>query len=79
MVDEEADSTRDLEELERLLIEDPHFMEIQVLAGIEQTLRSPRLVIICYIVVGLDRGYLKKRQVLKIVDLKWRDALASSG
>ncbi|GJX16498.1 hypothetical protein Tco_0217330, partial [Tanacetum coccineum] len=87
MVDEKADPTRDLEELERLLVEDHHFTEIQVLAGIEQTSRSPRLVIICYWlilvslvkVVGLDRGYLKKRQVLKIVDLKWRDALASSG
>ncbi|GJX14971.1 hypothetical protein Tco_0206729, partial [Tanacetum coccineum] len=30
MVDEEADSTRDLEEPERLLVEDPHFTEIQV-------------------------------------------------
>ncbi|GKA43580.1 hypothetical protein Tco_0736304 [Tanacetum coccineum] len=30
MVDEEADPTRDLEELERLLVEDPHFTEIQV-------------------------------------------------
>ncbi|GJU57258.1 hypothetical protein Tco_1235024 [Tanacetum coccineum] len=32
MVDEEADSNRDLEELERLLVEDPHFTEIQVKA-----------------------------------------------
>ncbi|GJR06102.1 hypothetical protein Tco_0529086 [Tanacetum coccineum] len=31
MVDEEADPTRDLEEPERLLIEDPHFTEIQLL------------------------------------------------
>ncbi|GJT79925.1 hypothetical protein Tco_1054267 [Tanacetum coccineum] len=30
MVDEEADPTRDLEELERLLFEDPHFIKIQV-------------------------------------------------
>ncbi|GJQ89801.1 hypothetical protein Tco_0000940 [Tanacetum coccineum] len=30
MVDEEADPTRDLEEPERLLVKDPHFMEIQV-------------------------------------------------
>ncbi|GJT22327.1 hypothetical protein Tco_0892264 [Tanacetum coccineum] len=30
MVDEEADPTRDLEELERLLVENPHFMKIQV-------------------------------------------------
>ncbi|GKA81272.1 retrovirus-related pol polyprotein from transposon TNT 1-94 [Tanacetum coccineum] len=29
MVDEEADSTRDLEEPERLLVEDPHFTKIQ--------------------------------------------------
>nr|GEV67872.1 hypothetical protein [Tanacetum cinerariifolium] len=29
MVDEEVDSTRDLEELERLLVEDPHFTELQ--------------------------------------------------
>ncbi|GJW93672.1 hypothetical protein Tco_0173344 [Tanacetum coccineum] len=29
MVDEEANPTRDLEEPERLLVEDPHFMEIQ--------------------------------------------------
>ncbi|GKE03270.1 hypothetical protein Tco_1395288 [Tanacetum coccineum] len=30
MVDEEANSTRDLEELDGLLVEDPHFTEIQV-------------------------------------------------
>ncbi|GKD34884.1 hypothetical protein Tco_1250393, partial [Tanacetum coccineum] len=30
MVDEEADPTRDLEEPERLLVEDPYFMEIHV-------------------------------------------------
>ncbi|GKC25799.1 hypothetical protein Tco_1027949 [Tanacetum coccineum] len=30
MVNEEADPTRDLEEPERLLVEDPHFTEIQV-------------------------------------------------
>ncbi|GJY16481.1 putative reverse transcriptase domain-containing protein [Tanacetum coccineum] len=30
IVDEEADPTRDLEEPERLLVEDPHFTEIQV-------------------------------------------------
>ncbi|GJT98452.1 retrovirus-related pol polyprotein from transposon TNT 1-94 [Tanacetum coccineum] len=30
MVDEEADSTRDLEEPERLLVEDPHFTKIQM-------------------------------------------------
>ncbi|GKB07019.1 hypothetical protein Tco_0835252 [Tanacetum coccineum] len=30
MVDEEADPTRDLEEPERLLVEDPHFTKIQV-------------------------------------------------
>ncbi|GJV83696.1 hypothetical protein Tco_1523594 [Tanacetum coccineum] len=30
MVDEEADPTRDLEELERLLVENPHFTKIQV-------------------------------------------------
>ncbi|GKC85085.1 hypothetical protein Tco_1140802 [Tanacetum coccineum] len=30
MVDEETDPTRDLEDPERLLVKDPHFMEIQV-------------------------------------------------
>ncbi|GJU21476.1 hypothetical protein Tco_1154818 [Tanacetum coccineum] len=37
MVDEEADPTRDLEELERLLVENPYFTEIQVHSIITKT------------------------------------------
>ncbi|GJZ97346.1 hypothetical protein Tco_0669799, partial [Tanacetum coccineum] len=37
MVDAEADPTRDLEEPERLLVEDPHFTKIQV----DKEMKSP--------------------------------------
>ncbi|GJW84533.1 hypothetical protein Tco_0157678 [Tanacetum coccineum] len=37
MVDEEADPTRDLEELESLLVENPHFTDIQVHSIITKT------------------------------------------
>nr|GEY95603.1 hypothetical protein [Tanacetum cinerariifolium] len=37
IVNEEANPTRDLEEPERILVEDPHFTEIQVLSDISNT------------------------------------------